>query len=82
MNGCRRNGSVPPGSRLCHAGGRQRNGVQAVEVGVLRLAARPAEPLAPDVGVVGAVDVHRCEGCRQCGAGTVADLLDGDVCYL
>ena len=25
------------------------------------------------------VGVHCCEECRQCGAGDVADLLDGDV---
>ncbi len=65
--------------RVGRAGSRQRNGALVVEIGVLLLAARLAEPLALDVGVVGAVGVHRCEECRQCGAGDVADLLDGDV---
>lgn len=68
--------------RVGRAGRRQFDGALVVEVGVMLLAARPAEPLALDVGVVGAVGVHGHEGCRQCGAGTVADLLDGDVCYL
>jgi len=66
--------------RVGRARCRQRDGALVVEVGVLLLAARPAEPLALDVGVVGAVGVHCCEECRQCGAGTVVDLLDGDVC--
>lgn len=66
--------------RVGRIGRRQRNGALVVEIGVLLLAARPAEPLALDVGVVGAVGVHGREECRQCGAGTVANLLDGDVC--
>jgi len=64
--------------RVCYAGRRQHNGALVIEVGVLLLAARPAESLARDVGVVGAVGVHGREECRQCGAGAVADLLDGD----
>jgi len=66
--------------RVGRAGRRQFDGALVVEVGVLLLAARPAEPLALDVGVVGAVGVHGLEECRQCGAGTIVDLLEGDVC--
>lgn len=64
--------------RVCYAGRRQHNGALVIEVCIMLLAARPAEPLALDVGVVGTVSVHGREEGRQCGAGVVTDLLDGD----
>lgn len=50
--------------RVCYAGCRQHNGALVVEVGILLLAARPAESLTCDVGIVGAVGVHGLEKCR------------------
>jgi|LSQX01.2.fsa_nt_gb hypothetical protein len=66
--------------RVGRAGRRQFDGALVVDVGVLLLAARPAEPLALNAGVVRAVGVHGLDERRQCGAGAVSNLLDGDVC--